>query len=177
TVEDGSFILSSKNDEFDPEGDTGTIKLNVAVKNKTDSSINIFPENDMQLFDREKQKDAVSIVDAYIELEVPSNKSIGADKKKTFSVLIEVERDKEYELNIEPLLMSGEEVESVTFSVDMSEFEDTYEVLQEPVDALTAYIDTIYFDEKDDKLRSEEHTSELQSRFEFVCRLLLVKKQ
>src|SRR5699024_9925092 len=152
TVEDGAFILSSKNDEFDPEGDTGTIKLNVAVKNKTDSSINIFPENDMQLFDGEEQIDAVSIFDASIELEVPSNTSIGADKKKTFSVLFEVERDKEYELNIEPLLMSGEEVEPVTFSVDMSEFEDTYEVLQEPVDALTAYIDTIYFDEKDDKL-------------------------
>lgn len=152
TVEDGTFILSSKNDEFDPEGDTGTIQLNVAVKNKTDSSINIFPENDMQLFDGEEQIDAVSIFDASIELEVPSNTSIGADKKKTFSVLFEVERDKEYELSIEPNLMSGEEVEPVTLSVDMSEFEDTYEVLQEPVDALTAYIDTIYFDEKDDKL-------------------------
>src|SRR5699024_11492170 len=28
-----------------------------------------------------------------------------------------------------------------------------------------------------DKLRSEEHTSELQSRFELVCRLLLEKKK
>src|SRR5699024_12228152 len=31
----------------------------------------------------------------------------------------------------------------------------------------------IWFDEKD---RSEEHTSELQSRFDLVCRLLLEKK-
>src|SRR5699024_11393400 len=29
---------------------------------------------------------------------------------------------------------------------------------------------------KDDEVRSEEHTSELQSRFELVCRLLLEKK-
>src|SRR5699024_11337826 len=28
-----------------------------------------------------------------------------------------------------------------------------------------------------DKLRSEEHTSELQSRFDLVCRLLLEKKK
>ncbi|MEJ8776713.1 DUF5105 domain-containing protein [Pseudogracilibacillus sp. ICA-222130] len=152
TVEDGAFILSSTNDEFDPEGDTGTIKLNVAVKNITDRSMNLFPEKDMQLFDGDEQIDAVSIFDASIELDVPSNTSIGANKKKTFSVLFEVERNKEYELHIEPLLMSGEGVESVTFPVDMSEFDDTYEVLQEPVDVLTAYLDTIYFDEKDEKL-------------------------
>src|SRR5207249_7824370 len=29
----------------------------------------------------------------------------------------------------------------------------------------------------DDKVRSEEHTSELQSRFDLVCRLLLEKKK
>src|SRR5438067_10639718 len=31
-------------------------------------------------------------------------------------------------------------------------------------------------DDRDDRLRSEEHTSELQSRFDLVCRLLLEKK-
>src|SRR5699024_12104615 len=31
--------------------------------------------------------------------------------------------------------------------------------------------------EKDETLRSEEHTSELQSRFDLVCRLLLEKKK
>src|SRR5699024_12615064 len=43
-------------------------------------------------------------------------------------------------------------------------------------------IDVIYFDsddisrKKEKELRSEEHTSELQSRFDLVCRLLLEKK-
>src|SRR5699024_3283117 len=32
-------------------------------------------------------------------------------------------------------------------------------------------------EEKSDVLRSEEHTSELQSRFDLVCRLLLEKKK
>src|SRR5699024_11554547 len=36
----------------------------------------------------------------------------------------------------------------------------------------------VYFKDKDYffKMRSEEHTSELQSRFDLVCRLLLEKK-
>src|SRR5699024_12451806 len=34
-----------------------------------------------------------------------------------------------------------------------------------------------YFAECDDIWRSEEHTSELQSRFDLVCRLLLAKKK
>src|SRR5699024_11463810 len=34
-----------------------------------------------------------------------------------------------------------------------------------------------FYQETDNKLRSEEHTSELQSRFDLVCRLLLEKKK
>src|SRR3712207_6977338 len=39
------------------------------------------------------------------------------------------------------------------------------------------YADYEEFDELDDGLRSEEHTSELQSRQYLVCRLLLEKKK
>src|SRR5437868_10781631 len=35
----------------------------------------------------------------------------------------------------------------------------------------------LYFSVVDAEVRSEEHTSELQSRFELVCRLLLEKKK
>src|SRR5699024_11908582 len=38
------------------------------------------------------------------------------------------------------------------------------------------YQDTYYFNRVFKKNRSEEHTSELQSRFDLVCRLLLEKK-
>src|SRR5699024_11979556 len=34
----------------------------------------------------------------------------------------------------------------------------------------------IFFDTNEEEKRSEEHTSELQSRFDLVCRLLLEKK-
>src|SRR5699024_10078751 len=68
------------------------------------------------------------------------------------TVLFEVERNKEYELNIEPMLVSDSEVEPVTFDINMADYEETYEVLEEPADALTAYVQTIYFDEEDENL-------------------------
>src|SRR5699024_11325970 len=46
-----------------------------------------------------------------------------------------------------------------------------------PVSNLTFYNDYFYITDKPNNLsRSEEHTSELQSRFDLVCRLLLEKK-
>src|SRR5207249_11900203 len=39
------------------------------------------------------------------------------------------------------------------------------------------FLRDVPLDEKDWRKRSEEHTSELQSRFDIVCRLLLEKKK
>src|SRR5699024_12376679 len=52
-------------------------------------------------------------------------------------------------------------------------------VSTEPTDVLTSpeYTENLAESISLDELRSEEHTSELQSRFEIVCRLLLEKKQ
>src|SRR5690625_5456265 len=49
--------------------------------------------------------------------------------------------------------------------------------LQGCLEPLQRLLDRINFDPADDKLRSEEHTSELQSRGHLVCRLLLEKKK
>src|SRR5687768_18249467 len=42
---------------------------------------------------------------------------------------------------------------------------------------LPKFEDQLYRAERDDHARSEEHTSELQSRLHLVCRLLLEKKK
>src|SRR5699024_11310629 len=55
--------------------------------------------------------------------------------------------------------------------------EDDVKLVNIPRDTL-AYINTEeYFDKINHAHRSEEHTSELQSRFDLVCRLLLEKKK
>src|SRR5699024_11422523 len=53
------------------------------------------------------------------------------------------------------------------------EVEETFSTI---IDRLVDDIKPLY-DELEDKNRSEEHTSELQSRFDLVCRLLLEKKK
>src|SRR5699024_11821267 len=42
---------------------------------------------------------------------------------------------------------------------------------------LIGTIETLWYFNKDKSKRSEEHTSELKSRFDIVCRLLLEKKK
>src|SRR5699024_11385975 len=61
-----------------------------------------------------------------------------------------------------------------------SDFTDTKEICLEPECAANSLLGDNADDLdalKEDGLRSEEHTSELQSRFDLVCRLLLEKKK
>src|SRR5699024_11343586 len=46
-----------------------------------------------------------------------------------------------------------------------------------PVQELESELEAIEVNDVSNRERSEEHTSELQSRFELVCRLLLEKKK
>src|SRR5207249_6124898 len=46
-----------------------------------------------------------------------------------------------------------------------------------PLSGQTLSLDLVFSDNGFVRLRSEEHTSELQSRFDLVCRLLLEKKK
>lgn len=150
---DASFILLSKEGEYDPESDHGTVKLTINIKNTTKESIDILPEMDMHLYDGADQIDANPAIDSLLDMTYTANTSIGAGKQKTYTVLFDVEKEKEYELNIEPNLFSEtQKVEPVTFKVDMSQYSDSYDTLTEPVEALQAYIETIYFDKKHDNL-------------------------
>lgn len=153
TIEDASFILSTKDGEYDPESNHATVKIDVNIKNKTKDSIDIMPQTDIYLYDGDDQIDADTTFDSSLDMSYTTNTSIGAEKKKTFSVIFNVERDKEYELNIEPRMFDIEQVaEPVTLKVDMSDYNASYENLNEPVEAMQAYIETIYLDEAHENL-------------------------
>src|SRR2546429_8539146 len=51
------------------------------------------------------------------------------------------------------------------------------EISRQYLAALNVEVDTSSLDVDDRQIRSEEHTSELQSRLHLVCRLLLEKKK
>src|SRR5699024_12852005 len=64
----------------------------------------------------------------------------------------------------------------------IAEMEDGSQSLEEALASFEAGIKLIkqcnkQIDKVEKKIRSEEHTSELQSRFDLVCRLLLEKKK
>src|SRR5699024_12096692 len=69
----------------------------------------------------------------------------------------------------------------VTFSFTISSSCDSASCVIKPSrnNLLAYFIDSIYssFAKSEVNSRSEEHTSELQSRFDLVCRLLLEKKK
>lgn len=101
----------------------------------------------MQLYDGEDQIDPSSERNAQLDMGNDSSSSIGADKQKTMSVLFNVEKDKEYKINIAPRSSDpGEEADDITVSLDTSEYNDSLETLQDPGKALEAYVETIYLD-------------------------------
>lgn len=144
SIEDARFIVTSNTDSFDPEGNTGLIMINLNVKNKTKNSLDIFPEQNIVLFDDDIQIDAISVHDMSLDLDFLMNSSVGAEKQKIFPVAFEVERDKTYQIQIEPMTLDMD-AEAVTLDIDMNDYSETYDGLNEPAEVLQSFIETVYF--------------------------------
>lgn|SRR5690625_1688349 len=141
-VEDASYILAGDSGEGE---DSGLLLINLNIKNVSDSSIDLFPENNMQLYDGDQQIDPSS--EASMLLDRDTTSSIGADKQKSMPVVFDVDKDTEYELNIEPRLTDPDAGDAdVNIPIDTSEYNDSLEELQNPGKALEAYVETIFFD-------------------------------
>lgn len=164
-IEDASYILSGNDEgksiEDEPEG--GLLQIYLNIKNVSDSSINIYPDMQMQLYDGETQIDPTTEINVLLDMDTDLNNTIGAGKQKTMSVLFNVEKDTEYEINISPMSSDFEaEVEDTIVPIDTSEYNDSLEALHDPEKALIAYIETIYFDKDNsdyDKFVSADKSS------------------
>lgn len=154
SIEDARYIFTDQDsgeaiggEEEEAEG--GTLLVEMLIKNVSDSSVDVFPDMNMQLYDGDLQMDPISKTSfAYYELgiEPENNTSIGANKQKTVTVLFDVEKDKEYKINILPHSSDYEaKVEEVNVTLDTSEYNESLKNLIIPEQALTAYIETIYF--------------------------------
>src|SRR5699024_9872211 len=65
-------------------------------------------------------------------MSVDTNNTIGSEKQKTVSVIFDVEKDKEYEINIDPMARDAEQkTEEVNVPLDTSEYNDSLETLQD----------------------------------------------
>ena len=141
-VEDASYILAGDLGEGE---DSGQLLINLNIKNVSDSTIDLFPENNMQLYDGDQQIDPSS--EANMLLDGDTTSSIGADKQKSMSVVFDVDKDTEYELNIAPRSTDPDAGDTdVNLALDTSEYNDSLEELQNPGKALEAYVETIFLD-------------------------------
>src|SRR5699024_599796 len=93
-VEDASYILAGDSGEGE---DSGLLLINLNIKNVSDSSIDLFPENNMQLYDGVQQIDPSS--EASMLLDRDTTSRIDADKQKSMHVVLDFVKDKDNELN------------------------------------------------------------------------------
>lgn len=149
SVEDASYILSGADDgeSIDEDAEGGLLKIDLQIKNISDSSVDVYPEMHIQLYDGDNQIDPSKDRNPGLGMSVDTNNTIGSEKQKTVSVIFDVEKDKEYEINIDPMARDAEQkTEGVNVPLDTSEYNDSLETLQDPGKALEAYVETIYFD-------------------------------
>lgn len=151
-IKDASYILSGKDDgESVEDKEGGLMQVELQIENLSSNSVTVYPEQHIHLYDGENQLDPSNDTYPLIGLEMDTNSDIGAEKQKDMNVIFEVEKDSEYEMSISPMSSDYEAVvKDTTLNLDTSEYNDSLKTLEEPGDALEAYIDTIYLDQDND---------------------------
>lgn len=165
-MEDAQFVQVKNGPSYNPEKEEGILKVELKIKNNTSNTLQVRPESDIVLYDGDKQIDALqNVSDPFLNREVYSSSSLIAGKQKSFIVLFAVTFDTAYEMHISPKANYGnEEVDDVTIPLDVRDYMDTYEQINEPVEALQAYVDAVYFQEDIDvEEKMDVHIETLQA--------------
>lgn len=152
SIEDASFVLVGNGDK-EVEGedaDKGILGVKFKLKNKSKEGIQVETTDGMKLYDGDNQENALSRSDYFngeLEIEYDSDGDLGAGKSKTVVNYFKVEKDKEYEIGINANSDDYKrEIEEVIVKLDTSDYESSFDTIQDPGKALTAYIDMIYLD-------------------------------
>lgn len=151
SIDNASYVLAGKNDGVSEDKETkkGLLAVQLKVKNKTDSEVSISPYDDIKIYDGEKQlspENDLNLSDLGIDYYETGN--IGAEKVKDITVIVNVEKDKKYELGITPYTDSTDKAKEVKLTLDTKKYAASFDTLNDPAKALTAYIETIYMDKK-----------------------------
>ncbi|MGM7636810.1 DUF5105 domain-containing protein [Bacillus sp. Hm123] len=146
SVENASYILAGEDGEVSESQERGLLLVKFKIKNLSKESIDVSIHRNIKLYDGDEQLEPV--IDLYsrdVDLELLSNGDVGAGKEKPLLAAFEVEKDKQYEIGVQPTLKDySKEAEEVKIKLDTKEYAESYDTLQDPAKALVAYIDTIY---------------------------------
>ncbi|WP_080871859.1 DUF5105 domain-containing protein [Oceanobacillus timonensis] len=150
-IENASYILADEGGTASNE-DTGMLAVEFAVTNNNEYPITISPFDGVKLDDEGEQKNPqTDLINPKVDLESTFTGDIGAEKMAKITSIFYVEKDKAYEVRISPFSTNADaDIEDVTVALDTAEYSDSFDTLQEPEEALLAYIDTIYLDQEND---------------------------
>ncbi|RJS61222.1 DUF5105 domain-containing protein [Bacillus sp. PK3_68] len=145
TIEKAEYILAGDDGESEGE-ETGLLAVDLKVKNKSKSTINVSSYDGVYLYDGDEQLSPEKSVYARgIDLKDGGSSDIGAGKVKTIPFYFNVEKDKKYEIGVKPRLSEpGEEADEIMLGLDTKKYAESFDEIQDPAKALTAYIDVIY---------------------------------
>lgn len=151
SIDNASYVLAGKNDGVSEDKETkkGLLAVQLKVKNKTDSEVSISPYDDIKIYDGEKQlspENDLNLSD--LGIDYSETGTIGAEKVKDITVIVNVEKDKKYELGITPYTDSTDKAKEVKLALDTKKYAASFDTLNDPAKALTAYIKTIYMDKE-----------------------------
>lgn len=182
-IKDVQYVLPGNEDSIDE--DSALLQVKLKVKNTSKKNISLSSYNGIKLYSGEDQiepySDSISS-----DLEESSSSSsrgeIRPGRATEVPVLFEVDKGKKYELSVEPTSSDyDEKSKEMIFKIDTKKYEDSYDKLQDPSQALQAYIDTIYFDkdnadyEKFVSADKEAAKADAQKEFNNVLKDLLYK--
>ncbi|GIO22180.1 DUF5105 domain-containing protein [Oceanobacillus sp. J11TS1] len=150
-IENASYILAGEGGTSNNEN-AGMLAVEFAVTNNNEYPITISSYDGIKLDDEGEQKNPqTDLYNSKVDLESTFSGDIGAEKMAKITSIFYVEKDKEYEVRMIPFSTNPEaDVEDVTVALDTAEFSDSFDALNEPEEALLAYIDTIYLDQEND---------------------------
>ena len=149
-VESASFVLLGDDGEsIDSENVKNPLAVTLKIKNTSDSSLNVTALSDIKVYDGDDQLASEPVYDSSLGFETFSSDEIGAGKAKDVTFIFNAEKEKEYEISVTPTnFASIEEEEEVIVKIDTAEYAESFDNLNNPAKALTAYIETIYMDKE-----------------------------
>ncbi|MFJ7976167.1 DUF5105 domain-containing protein [Peribacillus sp. NPDC096379] len=150
SIEEASYIVPDIEYGMPENQDQGIIAVKLKIKNLSDSSILLSEYEGVKLYDGDQQINIKpELYNRKIDLNIGTSGNLGAGKAKSFLAIFEVEKDKEYEIGLNPISSNFEEDnDELILKLDTKKYADSYETLQDPAKAFTAYVDQIYYEKE-----------------------------
>lgn len=183
SIEKASYIWTEESGDFSEDAKEAPLEVVLNIKNRSKSTLSITPRNAIFLYDGDNQLAPIDIYGNYTGIGGDRTSDINPGKSTKMTFYFNVEKGKKYELGIKPMLMDpGKEPKEVVLTLDTNKYSDSYEKLAEPIQALSAFIDTVFLKKENkayDKLvamNQEAAIKEAKDYFKETLNLSMFKK-